>query len=95
MVKKLFLVAGTTANQEPTFTITDANLYVPVVTLSTHDNVKLMKQLESRFKRITNWSKYQYKIREQTQNQYLDFLTDPNFQGVNRLFALSYEDKDV
>ena len=24
-------------------------------------------------------------------NQYLDFLTDPRFQGVNRLFVLSFE----
>ena len=26
------------------------------------------------------------------QNQYLDYLIDPNFQGVNRLFVLSFED---
>ena len=40
-----FLVTGTAANQVPTFTITDAKLYVPVVTLSTQSNVKLLKQL--------------------------------------------------
>ena len=40
-----FLVTGTVANQVPTFTITDAKLYVPVVTLSTQNNVKLLKQL--------------------------------------------------
>ena len=40
-----FLVIGTAANQVPTFTITDAKLYVPVVTLSTQNNVKLLKQL--------------------------------------------------
>ena len=33
------------ANQVPTFTITEANLYVPVVTLSTQDNAKLLPQL--------------------------------------------------
>ena len=27
-------------------------------------------------------------------NQYLDFLIDPSFQGVNRLFALSFENED-
>ena len=26
------------------------------------------------------------------QNQYLDYLIDPSFQGVNRLFILSFED---
>ena len=34
------------ANQIPTFTITETNLYVPVVTLSTQDNVKLLPQLK-------------------------------------------------
>ena len=41
-----FLVAGTIPNQVPTFTITDIKLCVPVVTLSTKDNIKLLKQLE-------------------------------------------------
>ena len=48
--KNYFLVAGTAVNQEPTFTVTDIKFYVPVVTLSTQDNVKLLKQLESGFK---------------------------------------------
>ena len=54
--KNCFLVAGTIANQEPTFTITDTKLYVPVVTLSTQNNVKLLKQLDSDFKRTINWN---------------------------------------
>ena len=37
--------------QIPTFTITETNLYVPVVTLSTQDNAKLLPQLKSGFKR--------------------------------------------
>ena len=32
------------ANQGPTFTITETNLYVPVVTLSTQGNAKLLPQ---------------------------------------------------
>ena len=52
--KKCFLVAGTAANQEPKFKVTDAKLFVPVVTLSTQDNMKLLKQLESGFKRTIN-----------------------------------------
>ena len=39
------------AEQIPTFTITETNLYVPVVTLSTQDNAKLLPQLKSGFKR--------------------------------------------
>ena len=38
-------------NQNPTFAITETNLYVPVVTLSTQDNSKLLPQLKLGFKR--------------------------------------------
>ena len=41
------------------FAITDTKLYVPVVTLSTQDNAKLLQQLKSGFKRTINWSKYE------------------------------------
>ena len=52
-----------------TFTATDTKLYVPVVTLSTQDNVKLLLQLKSRLKRTINWNKYQIsKISLQEQN---------------------------
>ena len=69
-------------NEDPRFTITYTKFYVPVATLSTHDNVKLLKQLESDFQRTINWNKYQSKITGQTQNRYLNFLMDPSFQGV-------------
>ena len=84
-----FLVAGTVANQVQTFTITDTKLYVPFVTLSTQDNVKLLKQLESGFKRTINWIKYQSEKTNQAQNRSSDFLFDPSFQRINRLFVLS------
>ena len=76
-------------------TITDTNFYVPVVTLSTQDNVKLLKQLESGFKGTVNWNKYQSKVTQQILNRNLDFLIDSSFQGVNRLFVLSFEDRRV
>ena len=37
-------------NRETTFQITSTKLYVPIVTLSTKDNVNLTKQLNERFK---------------------------------------------
>ena len=40
------------------FEITDTKLYVPVVTLSTQENAKLLQQLKSGFKRVVNWNKY-------------------------------------
>ena len=41
-----------------TFTITDAKLYVPAVTLSIEDNAKLTKLLSEEFKRSVYWNKY-------------------------------------
>ena len=52
------IVATSAAAQIRTFSITDTKLYVPVVTLSTQENAKLLKQLKSGFKRIINWNKY-------------------------------------
>ena len=41
-----------------TFTITDARLYVPNVTLPTEGNAKLSKLLREGFKRPVYWNKY-------------------------------------
>ena len=62
------------------FAIADVKHYVSVVKLSTRDSIKLLKQLESGFRRIINWNKYQSKVTEQAQNRYLDYLIDPDFQ---------------
>ena len=55
--KTCTLVAGTVANQHPMFQKNDTKLYVPVVTLSVQENIKI-KHLESGFKRTINWNKY-------------------------------------
>ena len=80
------------ANQIPTFTITETNLYVPVVTLSTQDNAKLLPQLKSGFKRTISWNKYLSKPELLAQNPNLNHLIEPRIQGVNRLFVLAFED---
>ena len=79
------------ANRGPNFAITDTKHYVSIVTLSIQDNTKLLQQLQSRFKRTTNWNKYQLKVLTQDQYQYLDYLIDPSCQGVNKLFSLTFE----
>ena len=50
----IFSTKAKAANQNATFAITDTKLYVPVVTLSTQDNSKLLQQLKSSFKRVIN-----------------------------------------
>ena len=52
------IVSTNVANQNATFAITDTKLYVPVVTASTQDNVKLLQQLKLDFKRVINRNKY-------------------------------------
>ena len=58
---RCFIIDPPIAGQEPTFTIIDTKRYVPVVTLSTQDNAKLLEQLKSSFKRAIKWNKYEPK----------------------------------
>ena len=46
------IVSSTVANQNATFELTDTKLYVPVATLSSQNNSKLLQQLKSGFKRV-------------------------------------------
>ena len=75
-------------NQVPTFRITETKLYVPVVTLSTQDNAKLLTQLKSGFKRAISWNKYLSKPKLLRQNPNLNHLVEPSFKGVNRLLSV-------
>ena len=74
-----------------TFEITDTKLYVPVVTLSTQDNSKLLQQLKSDFRRTVNWNKYLSKPELLRRNSNLNHLIEPSFQGVNIIFVLAFE----
>ena len=84
----------TNSEGEGKFKITETKLYVPVVTLSTQDNAKLLQRLKSGFKRTINWNEYESNIKTFAQNRYLNHLINPNFQGVNRLFVLSFENEN-
>ena len=86
------IISTDVANQIPTFTITETTLHIPVVTLSTQDNTKLLPQLKNGFKRKITWNKYLAKPELLSQNANLNHLIEPSFQGVNRLFILAFED---
>ena len=88
-----FVIIGTNvANQNSTFIITETNLYILVVTLSIQDNVKLLPQLKSGFKRTISWNKYLSKPELLAKDANLNHLFQPDLQGVNRLFILTFED---
>ena len=92
--KNCALADMTVANNPPTgleFQITDTKLYVPVVTLSKENDIKLLEKLKSGFKRTIKWNKYQSQMSVQSNNNNLNYLIDPTFTNVNRLFVLSFE----
>ena len=77
-----------------TFKIKDTKLYVPVVTLSAKNDNRLLEQLKTGFKRTIKWNKYRSEMSNQTRNNNLNYLIDPTFTKVNRLFALSFKNDE-
>ena len=59
--------------------------------MSTQDDAKLLPQLKSGFNKIINWNKYLTKPELLRRNPNLNYLVEPSFQGVNRLFVLAFE----
>ena len=82
------VVNGTTTGA--TLAINDCKLYVPVVTLSKDDEIKLLTNLKSGFKREIIWNKYRSQMTTEAINNNLNILIDPTFTNVNRLFVLAY-----
>ena len=76
-----------------TFKITDAKLYIPIVTLKNEDNTKLSKLLSEGFKRLIYWNKYKI-IFKNYNNKYIREILDASFQGFTRLFLLAYASGD-
>ena len=72
------------------FKITDTKLYVPVVTVSQENDIKLLEKLKSGSKRTIKWNKYRSQMAIQPQNNTLSYLIDPTFTNVTRLFVLSF-----
>ena len=74
-----------------TFKITETKLYILVVTLSEENDTKRLEQLRSGFKRTIKWNKYRYQMTVRPQNNNLNYLIDPAFTNVTRLFVLSFQ----
>ena len=72
------------------FEITDTKLYVTVVTLSKENDIKLLEQLKSGFKRTIKRNKYRSQMTIQPKSNNLNNLIDPTFRNINRLFVLSF-----
>ena len=68
-----------------TFQIPDTTLYLPVVTLSKENDTKLLEQLKLEFKKTIKRNKYRSHM-----NNNLNYLIDPTFTNVSRLFVLTF-----
>ena len=88
------IISTNNADQVPTFTITETNLHVPVVTLSTQDNSRLLPQLKNGFKRTITWNENLIKPELLAKDANLNHLIEPSFEGINRLFILAFENDD-
>ena len=77
-----------------TFEITDTKLYVPVATLSTEGDNNFLEQLKSGFKRTVKSNKCRPEMTNQTKTNNLNYLIDPMFTKVNRLFDLSFKNEE-
>ena len=73
------------------FKITDTKLYVPLVTVSKENDIKLLEQLKLGFEKNIKWNKYRSQMAVQPQNNNLSYLIDPTFTNFNRLFVLSFQ----
>ena len=72
------------------FEITDTKLYVPVVTLSNENDIKLLEKLKPEFQKTIKWNKQRLQMSLQNNNNNLSYLIDPTFMNVNRLFVLPF-----
>ena len=88
--------AADNSNTETIFKITNTKLFVPIVTLSTKDNVKLTRQLNDGFKRLVYWNEYKPKVYlkdlENCEATDTRIYMDASFQGVKRLFVTVFHD---
>ena len=77
-----------TSPTNATFEIKDTKLYVPVITLSTEIDKTFLEKLRAGFKRTIKWNKYRSEMTNQTKTNNLNYLIDPTFTKVSRLFVL-------
>ena len=91
------------ARTAATFKITDAKLYVPIVTLKKlykKRNTRLSKLLSDGFKRSIYWNKYKVidnilpEIAADNEEKFIRELLDSSYQGVKRLFILAYNNAE-
>ena len=62
--------------------------------LSINDNIKFSENIKQAFKTTIYWNKYRFEITTQPKNNNLHYLIDPISRNINRLFVLSFENRN-
>ena len=86
-----------TVAESATFKISDAKLYIPIVTLKTENNTKLSKLLSEGFRRSIYWNEYKAipnKIVEITANNEEKYIRELLDYLINYLIQVGKEFKD-
>ena len=87
-------VTGIGTPSDLKFSIIDCQLYVPVVTLQTEYKNLPYKHLKTGISIDFTWNKYRLQMINQTATNNLNFLIDPTFSNVNRLFVLGFTNEE-
>ena len=56
--------------------------------------INFWSNLKKQFQRTIKWNKCRLEVSNQTKNNNLNYLIDPTFIKVNRLFVLSFKNED-
>ena len=62
--------------------------------MSFNDSIKFLENIKQGFKRTISWNKYKSEITSQPKKNNLDYMIDPKFRNINRLFVLSFKNGD-
>ena len=91
MKKKIVLLGDDENLVNVAFQINSAKFYVSVVTISRYNNITFLEYCNQVFKKTIFWNKYRSDLTSQPKNNNLDYMIDPTFKNINRLFVISFK----
>ena len=62
-----------------------------MLTFSINNNIKFSENIKQGFKITISWNKHRSEITTQPKSNNLDYLIDPTFRNINRLFVLLFK----
>ena len=85
--------AGVNVPSDLKLNVTNCKMFVPILTLQTEYENKLYEELKTGIRIDFTWNKYRSQMINQSATNNLNYLTDPTFNNVHRLFILAFENE--